>query len=125
MVQRALLWLSTICTAIVVLSFVLFALEEAKAGSNTQQAQVDQIDIPNPTPTSERARERKHTQVREAIDDANDVLVSPFTGIVHSKNIWVERGLPALFAVLGYFVVLRILAGYAVKIRGPALVSGR
>jgi hypothetical protein len=125
MVQRALLWVSTICTAIVVLSFVLFALEEAKAGSKQQQAQVDQIDVANPTPTSERERERKHTQVREAIDDANDVLVSPFTGIVHSDNIWVQRGLPTLFAVIGYFVILRILAGYAVKIRGPALISGR
>jgi len=125
MVQRALLWVSTICTAIVVLSFVLFALEEAKAGSKSQQAMVDQIDVANPTPTSERARERKHTQVREAIDDADDVLVSPFTGIVDSNNIWVQRGIPTLFAVIGYFVILRILAGYAVKIRGPALISGR
>jgi len=29
----------------------------------------------------------------------------------------VERGVPALLAFLLYFVVLRVLAGYAVKLR--------
>ena len=123
MIQRVLLWASTICTAIVVLSFALFAIEEAGAGSSKQQNAVDQVNVADPTPHTERERERKHTAVREAIDDANDVLVSPFTGVTSSSNIWVQRGVPSLLAFLLYFVVLRILAGYAIKIRGPALTG--
>ena len=123
MIQRVLLWASTICTVIVVLSFALFALEEAQAGSKKQEAAVDQVNEPDPTPHTERERERKHTAVREAVDDANDVLVSPFTGITNSHNIWVARGLPSLLAFLVYFVVLRIVAGYAIRIRGPALTG--
>ena len=42
MIQRILLWVSTICTVIVVLSFVLFAVEEAGAGSKTQQNLIEQ-----------------------------------------------------------------------------------
>jgi hypothetical protein len=122
-IQRVFLWASTICTAIVVLSFAQFAVEEAGAGSNKQQNAVDSVNVPDPTPRTERERERKHGAVREAIDDANDILVSPFTGISNSHNIWVERGLPSLLAFLVYFVVLRILAGYAIKIRGPALTG--
>jgi hypothetical protein len=123
MIQRVLLWVSTICTVIVVVSFGLFALEEAGASSKKQEAAVDQVNTPDPTPRTERARERKHTTVREAIDDVNDILVSPFSGIVDSSNIWVQRGIPSLLAFFVYFVVLRIVAGYAVKIRGPALTG--
>jgi hypothetical protein len=123
-IQRVLLWVSTICTVIVVLSFVLFALEEARAGSKAQQNLVEHVNTPNPTPRTERERARKHTAVREAIDDANDVLVSPFTDITQSHNIWVERGVPSLLAFFLYFVLLRILANYAVRIRTPVL-SGR
>jgi hypothetical protein len=123
MIQRVLLWVSTICTVIVVVSFGLFALEEAGASSKKQEAAVDQVNTPDPTPRTERARERKHTTVREAIDDVNDILVSPFSGIVDSNNIWVQRGIPSLLAFFVYFVVLRIVAGYAVKIRGPALTG--
>ncbi len=79
MIQRILLWVSTICTVIVVLSFVLFAVEEAGAGSKTQQNLIEQINSPNPTPHTEQERELKHTWARERIDDANDVLVSPFS----------------------------------------------
>ena len=124
MIQRVLLWVSTICTVIVVVSFALFALEEAKAGSKAQQNAIDQVNVPNPSASERRARAKKHTQVREAIDRADDVLVSPFTGITHSHNIWVERGVPSLFAFLVYFVVLRVLANYAISVRRPAF-SGR
>jgi len=116
-IQRLLLLASTICTAIVVVSFLLFSLEQANAGSTAQQNKVEAVDQASPTPQEERARERKHTKARELVDDANDVLTKPFDGLTSSSNIWVQRGLPAVLAVLLYFVVLRVLAGYAVKIR--------
>lgn len=117
MVKRFLLLASTVCTAIVVLSFAMFALEEADAGSVAQQAKADVVNQPDPSAQVERERARKHTKVRELIDDANDVLTNPFDGITSSQDIWVERGVPAALAFLLYFVVLRILAGYAVRLR--------
>jgi hypothetical protein len=123
MIQRVLLWVSTICTVIVVVSFGLFAIEEAGASSKKQQLAVDQVNQPDPTPHTERAREAKHGAARELVDDANDILVSPFTGVVNSDDIWVQRGIPSLLAFFVYFVLLRIVAGYAVRIRGPALTG--
>jgi hypothetical protein len=122
-IQRILLWVSTICTVIVVLSFVLFAVEEAGAGSKTQQNLIEQINTPNPTPQTEQERQLKHSWAREQIDDANDVLVSPFSGVTHSGNIWVQRGVPSLLAFLLYFVLLRILANYAVRLQGRPSLS--
>jgi hypothetical protein len=116
-IKRILLLASTVCTLIVVVSFGMFAVEEANAGSTAQQDKIVSIDAPNPTPQQENARAKKHTQVREWIDDANDVLTKPFTGITSSNSIWAQRGVPALLAFLLYFVVLRVLAGYAVRLK--------
>ena len=66
----------------------------------------------DPTPRTERQREKMHGQVREAIDDADDVLISPFAGAVHSQSIWAQRGIPALIAFLLFGVGLRIAAAY-------------
>jgi hypothetical protein len=115
--QRILLLASTVCTLIVVASFTMFALEQANAGSSAQQDKIAAIDQPNPTAQQERARAKKHTKVREWVDDANDVLTKPFDGITNSSDIWAERGVPALLAILLYFVVLRVLAGYAVRLK--------
>ena len=117
MIKRVLLLASTLCTLVVVVSFAMFAVDEARASSNTQQTKVETLDQPDLTPAQEKARAKKHTQVREAIDDANDTLTSPFDGITSSSNLWVQRGIPALLAFLLYFVVLRLLAGYAVRLR--------
>ena len=95
----------------------MFAIEKANAGSTQQQDKIVSIDTPNPTAQQESARAKKHTQVREWIDDGNDVLTKPFDGVTTSTNIWVQRGVPALLAFLLYFVVLRVLAGYAVRLK--------
>ena len=117
MIKRILLLVSTVCTLILVASFAMFALEEANASSTQQRDKIVSIDQPNPTPQQESARAKKHTKARELIDDANDVLTKPFDGVTTSNNLWVERGVPALLAFLLYFVVLRVLAGYAVRLR--------
>jgi hypothetical protein len=116
-IKRLLLLASTVCTLIVVASFAMFAAEEARAGSNTQKDKIVAIDKPDLTAAQEKARAKRHTKAREAIDDANDALTSPFDGITTSNNIWVQRGVPALLAFILYFVVLRLIAGYAVKLR--------
>jgi hypothetical protein len=48
--------------------------------------------------------------VREAIDDANDVLLAPFASVIDSDSAWVNHGVPALLGLLLYGVGLGLLA---------------
>jgi hypothetical protein len=121
-IARVALWVSTIAALVLLASFGMFAIDQAHAGSKHQEAKVNSelgptsaavdLDQADPSPRTERQREKKHGQVREAIDDANDVLVSPFTGAVDSDSTWVQRGVPTLIALLLFGVGLRVLAGY-------------
>ncbi len=105
--------------AVVALGFVLFAIDELNAGSQTQQSKIDQsadgnTDVvvpPAPSPEGEAIREREHGKVREAIDDANDVLLTPFSQLVAtSKSNWVTHGVPAVLALLIYGFGIGFLA---------------
>jgi hypothetical protein len=111
-IQSLLRWASTIACAILVVSFVLFAIDEAKGGTRHQVDKVAGINDPSPSAATERQRERAHGKVREAIDDADDVLVEPFSGVVTSGSVWAKRGVATLLALLVYGVLARILIGY-------------
>jgi len=121
-ISRLVTWASTIAAIVVVVSFGLFAIDQARNGSKQQIAKLGagleptnastNVNQADPTPRTERQREKMHGQVREAIDDADDVLISPFAGAVHSQSIWAQRGIPALIAFLLYGVGLRIAAAY-------------
>ena len=103
-------------------SFTMFAVDQARDGSKQQVAKLGRgleptnaatnLNQADPSPQTERAREKKHGQVRESIDDVDDVLIKPFTGVVHSNSIWAQRGVPALIAFLLFGVGLRIAAAY-------------
>jgi hypothetical protein len=126
--MRPLLRLAAIAAATFVgLSFVLFAVDQSKQGtakqvdtlnSEDQMANRSQvvsdaaIDMPAPDRRTERVREARHTGLREVIDDGNDVLIAPFTGIVQSNNIWVERLVPAVIGLLLYGLGGMMLANF-------------
>jgi hypothetical protein len=123
MIARLVTWVSLVASLVIVASFAMFAIDQARDGSKQQVAKLGgalepptnaatNVNQADPSPRTERARERKHGQVREVIDDADDVLVSPFAGIVSSKSIWVQRGVPSLIALLVFGVALRLLASY-------------
>src|SRR3954469_6296288 len=122
MLARLLTWVSTIAGLVVLASFAMFAIDQAQNGSKQQVAKAaaarepvnsaSNVNQANPSPKTERQREKMHGQVREAIDDADDVLVKPFAGAVNSSSIWAQRGIPALIAFLIFGVGLRILAAY-------------
>jgi hypothetical protein len=108
---------------VALLSFLLFALDQTREGSEQTLARIEggqgqkdaagrNINQADPPPRVERARERRHGDVRELIDDANDIVVKPFSGIVTSDEIWVQRGVPALLALLLYGVALSFVAAY-------------
>jgi hypothetical protein len=103
--------LFSICAcALVALGFVLFAADQAGDGSRHQVNLVGGVESPTPTDHSERRREREQGPLREAIDDANDVLLSPFGGVIGSRDIWAQRIVPAGFALLVYGLGLALLA---------------
>jgi len=103
---------STIACVIVIVSFALFAIEQAKGGSKQQVRKLEGINQPAPSGTSERKREHMHGKVRETIDDADDVLIKPFAGVVTSGSVWAKRGVSALLALLVYGVLARFLIAY-------------
>jgi hypothetical protein len=107
-----------VTSAIVLLGFAVFAVDEMDRGSQTQQARLDR-ELGNaavaPGPEVENAREAEHGTVREAIDDANDVLLRPFSDLVDSSNAWVERSVPALLGLLVYGLGLGLLANLLPK----------
>ena len=111
-------------SAIVCLGFLLFALDEVGAASRKQGDKITESERVDPTREGERARERRNGAVRELIDDANDVLLSPFAGIGDASNKWVHRGLPALLALLVYGVGLGFLSRFG-RGRPGSLRGGR
>jgi hypothetical protein len=108
---------SVVASAIVILSFALFALDETRAASRRTAAETAGLKAArtaDPSPDQERARERAHSSVRELIDDADDVLLSPFAWAVpDTRDTWARRGVPALAALFVYGVVLSFLARWA------------
>jgi len=116
MIDGALRGVAVLASAIVALSFVLFAVEEVRSASERQQSA-----IVDPGPGAERQRAADHTPAREAVDDANDVLLKPFAGLVHSDNAWATRGIPALLGLLVYGLGLAYLAR-RIDVRGHTFV---
>lgn len=110
-------------SVIVVLGFALFAVNEADKGSQAQQDKLERElghapnDLVAPNAHDEAFREAHQGDFHEAIDDANDVLLRPFTGIVDSDSSWVNHGIPALLALLIYGFGLGMLANALPKQR--------
>jgi hypothetical protein len=118
-------WIAILASVIVALGFLAFAVDEMDRGSKTQQNALARglsdlepnasINSPTPSPAEEKAREKAHGPVREAIDDANDVLLAPFSGLIDSDNSWVEHAVPSLLALLVYGLGLGMLANMLPK----------
>jgi hypothetical protein len=114
-----------VMSGFVLVGFAFFAVDELDRGSKTQQrALANELDgsspeaIPvAPTPADEAAREAAHGDIREIVDDVNDVLLGPFTNLVDSGDVWVARGLPTILGILLYGVGLGFLANMLPKHR--------
>ena len=113
------------CSGLVLLGFAYFATDELSRGSQNQQnalgAELDGGPDPSPvapTPDEEVARERVNGTFREAVDDANDVLIGPFANLVDgSRDRWVTHGVPAVLGLLLYGFCLGMLANMLPKAR--------
>lgn len=103
--------LAIVASAVIGLSLIMFAIDQSGEGTETQLRSLDgketssvhsedAVSAPNPGPGAERVREAKNSSAREFVDDGNDLLASPFTGIVDSDDVWVERLVPAVLGLL-------------------------
>ena len=120
-------WVAVLVSLTVALGFAMFAVDEIDRGSKTQQSAVDEglsdltpadsTPAPSPSAEEERLREQQHGGFREAVDDANDVLLAPFTAFIDSSSNWVNHGIPALLALLLYGGCLGMLANALPKKR--------
>ena len=108
---------SVVAGAIVLFSFALFAIDETRdfsTGEPGRRRRARRDALRRADAREERARERAHSSVRETIDDADDILVAPFAGIVSgSDSSWVRRGVPTLLALIVWGFGLSFLARYA------------
>jgi hypothetical protein len=102
--ERPIRYLAITLSLFIAVGFMLFVLDDSRRASNATQNRITEGSAAtSPTPAGERERERRHGQVREAIDDVNDVLLAPFAGVSDdATSRWARRGVPALLGLLVY-----------------------
>jgi hypothetical protein len=112
-------WASLIACAFVALSFLFFAVNQTSTASQNQVTAISggvgvkaesATKVPNPSPAVEKVREEENDPFHEFVDDVDDVLLAPFTGIVDSNSIWVVRLVPLALALLIYGLAGQYLA---------------
>jgi len=115
--ERLLRTFSVAASLLVIVGWGLFAVDESRSATNQTAAEIEgsrAAPSADPSPEQERARERVHSRPREVVDDANDVLLSPFASLsqnAHSR--WIRRTVPAAVALLLYGVGVGFLARFA------------
>ena len=111
MIAALLRWVAIFASAFVALSFLYFVISQTSAASNASVAQItgqtsvkpeNATKVPNPPRAVEKLRQQEDDKFHEFVDDVDDVLLSPFTGITHSHNIWLRRVVPLALALLIY-----------------------
>jgi hypothetical protein len=119
LIAAAVRWLSLFAVAFVSLSFLYFAVNQT---SNASQNQVNAIarvagvkaesatKVPDPPADVEKLREEENDTFHEYVDDVDDVLLAPFTGLIDSDSIWVRRLVPLGLALLIYGLAGQYLA---------------
>jgi hypothetical protein len=105
-------WAALLACAFVTLSFLYFVVDQTSTASKNQanaitddapEIKAESITkLPNPPPAVEKVREQENDSIHEFVDDVDDVLLAPFTGISNSSNIWVRRAIPLALALLIY-----------------------
>ena len=105
-------WAALLACAFVTLSFVYFVIDQTSTASKNQtnaitndapEVKAESITkLPNPPPAVEKVREQENDSIHEFVDDVDDVLLAPFTGISNSSSIWVRRVIPLALALLIY-----------------------
>lgn len=111
MIASVVRWAALAACAFVTLSFLFFAVNQTSTASKNQAAAITNdpqvkpesvTKLPNPPAAVEKLREKENSGVHEFVDDVDDILLAPFTGISNSSSIWVRRLIPLVLALLIY-----------------------
>jgi hypothetical protein len=104
-VVRILRIASFVICAIVITSFLVFALDQTKTASGRQTEAISGHAAPAPSTT------KNENGVHRAIEDASNQLTSPFASLVSgTSSEWAARGVKLLLALLLYGFGLGYLA---------------
>jgi hypothetical protein len=110
-VHRILVPIAIACSALVLISFALFARDQLAGASKHQQTE---LAAGTPvTPGTVPVVPHRAGQPRRFIDGAAKALESPFVSIVQSGSPWSLHAVPAMLALLLYGVGLGYLARYS------------
>jgi hypothetical protein len=112
-IARLLRLASLVICAIVIASFVIFAVDQTNSASNHQQAQIAGAPAtPSTNQGGGRSTATAHAgTVRKAIDEASGKLTSPFSGVTSgSSSEWAIRVAKLLLALVVYGFGLGYLA---------------
>ena len=112
-IERLLRTIAIALSLVIMAGFAMFALDEFNRASSKQRSELQGFEQTDPTPVGERQREKRHSNAREYIDDANDLLLKPFAGIVDSGSRWAQRGVPTLLGLFVYGFLLAYIARFA------------
>jgi hypothetical protein len=116
-IERALRYVAVGCSLLVVVGWGWFVINETSAASAQSQAEIagqTAARTASPDPDQEHDREKVNSKVHEVVDDANDILLRPFSAVAeNSSSKWVRRTVPALLALLVYGFGIGILARMA------------
>jgi hypothetical protein len=132
--ERPLRYIAVIASAIILVSFGLFAIDETRSASVQSRAAIAAQEVTGRDPSAaaavERLREKRHSAIREKIDDANDVLTQPFSRLVqNSQSVWMRRTVPSILALLlfgaGFAFLARFSKGSARPRRGGGNSTSR
>jgi hypothetical protein len=101
---------SRVICLIVLVSFVLFAVEQTSSASTHQQNELKEGSAATAASAAESAPHRK-SSVHKTIDEASSSLTSPFSGVTAGwHNEWAIQGVTLLLALLIYGFGLGFLA---------------
>jgi hypothetical protein len=110
-IGRILRWASILACAFITLSFLFFAVDQTSTASQNSIREISGQEnvkagsvtkLPNPPPAVEKVREAENDKFHEFVDDVDDVLLAPFTGISNSSSIWLRRLIPLALGLLIY-----------------------
>ncbi len=101
---------SVVICLIVIASFGIFAVDQAKGASTNQQQELT-VGTRAETPRVSGSRAVPEGSVHKAIDDASNSLTSPFSGVTSgSSSEWTIHGVNLLLTLVIYGFGLGFIA---------------
>jgi predicted PurR-regulated permease PerM len=104
---------SVVLCLIVVVSFVLFAVDQTSSASAHQQAVVNAAAPGAPALAAQQPAKSNHdkSSLRSTIDEASETITSPFSFATEATSSeWLSRGIALVLTLLVYGFVLSFVA---------------